>query len=700
MTKSVKTIALSPSRDIPFDKLVLSQANVRHVKAGVSIEELAEDIARRTLLASITVRAVTDESGKETGMFEVPAGGRRYRALELLVKQKRLPKNAPVPCVVREGGHAEEDSLAENIQRAPLHPLDQFRAFQALREKGMSEEEIAAAFFVSANIVKQRLKLASVGEALLDAFAADQMTLDQLMAFTVNPDHERQQQVWEAVQNSYNDQPYLIRRMLTEHSVRASDKRAQFVGIDAYSQAGGAVMRDLFESDDGGWLEDVGLVEMLVTEKLNEEAEAVRSEGWKWIEVGLDFPYGHTYGLRRISGEQPALTDEEQATRDALQAKLDTLEAEYADAPELPDEIDERLGEIETAIEAIDDRPVRYDEDDIARAGVFVSVDHGGRLRVDRGYVRPEDEEKVEPEENGEIDATSSATESTSRTSDAGNTGDGDDEDDTLRPIPDRLVTELTAHRTVALRLAVGGSYGTAFCACLHALALKLFYSYAPDSCLEFDAKCVLFGSQAPGLGDTPYATALTERHEAFAGALPDDSEQLWDAILAMPVKLRNALFAHCVAMTVNATVETYNRRPRALAHAERLATDIGLDMADAGWTTTAENYLGKVTKARIVAAVREAKGDEAAEGIESMKKDAQAERAEQLIAGTGWLPEPLRTAPVATESEDTRKERATDTEGEAQSADNDGARSVAEGEQIDDNEDVEGDTPIAVAAE
>ena len=120
MTKSVKTIALSPSRDIPFEKLVLSQANVRKIKAGVSIEELAEDIARRTLLASITVRAVTDARGKETGMFEVPAGGRHYRALELLVKQKRLPKNAPVPCVVREGGCAEEDSLAENVQRAPL----------------------------------------------------------------------------------------------------------------------------------------------------------------------------------------------------------------------------------------------------------------------------------------------------------------------------------------------------------------------------------------------------------------------------------------------------------------------------------------------------------------------------------------------------------------------------------------------------
>jgi ParB family chromosome partitioning protein len=136
-------ITLSASRDIPFNKLVLSQSNVRRVKAGISIEELAEDIARRSLLQSLSVRAVLDAGGTETGMFEVPAGGRRFRALELLVKQKRMKKTEPVPCVVRTDGLAEEDSLAENVQRADLHPLDQFCAFQTLREKGLSEEDIA-----------------------------------------------------------------------------------------------------------------------------------------------------------------------------------------------------------------------------------------------------------------------------------------------------------------------------------------------------------------------------------------------------------------------------------------------------------------------------------------------------------------------------------------------------------------------------
>ena len=162
MTKSVPKLVLSSSRDIPFSQLVLSQKNVRRVKAGLSIEDLAEDIYRRTLLQSLNVRAVLDENGRETGQFEVPAGGRRFRALELLVKSKRMAKDQPVPCVVREGGIAEEDSLAENVMREGLHPLDQFRAFSALVEAGLSEEDIAARFFVSVSTVRQRLRLASV----------------------------------------------------------------------------------------------------------------------------------------------------------------------------------------------------------------------------------------------------------------------------------------------------------------------------------------------------------------------------------------------------------------------------------------------------------------------------------------------------------------------------------------------------------
>src|SRR5260221_2743127 len=140
MAKSVQKITLSASRDIPFNKLVLSQANVRRVKAGISVEELAKDIARRTLLQSLSVRPVLDAEGVETGMFDVPAGGRRFQALQLLVKQKRMSKTQPVPCVVRQDGLAEEDSLAENVQRVALHPLDKFRAFAAFRLQGLAQD--------------------------------------------------------------------------------------------------------------------------------------------------------------------------------------------------------------------------------------------------------------------------------------------------------------------------------------------------------------------------------------------------------------------------------------------------------------------------------------------------------------------------------------------------------------------------------
>src|SRR5665213_4300116 len=110
---------LSVSQEIPFNKLVLSQSNIRLTKAGVSIEELAEDIAHRGLLQNLNVRPVLDAQGAETGMFEVPAGGRRFQALQLLVKQKRLAKTAPVRCNVKKADDpisAEEDSLAENVQ--------------------------------------------------------------------------------------------------------------------------------------------------------------------------------------------------------------------------------------------------------------------------------------------------------------------------------------------------------------------------------------------------------------------------------------------------------------------------------------------------------------------------------------------------------------------------------------------------------
>ena len=163
------------------------------------------------------------------------------------------------------------------------------------------------------------------------------------MAFTVTNDQVRQEQVWEALARTYNKEPYYIRRQLTEGAVRAADKRARFVGVDVYEAAGGVVMRDLFEHDDGGWLQDPALLDRLVIEKLKAEAETLRAEGWKWIAAAPDFPYAHTAGQRRLHGEPVDLTDEERAAREALSSELDRLEQEYASADELPEEVDGRV---------------------------------------------------------------------------------------------------------------------------------------------------------------------------------------------------------------------------------------------------------------------------------------------------------------------------------------------------------------------
>ncbi|PZQ81345.1 MAG: DNA-binding protein [Ancylobacter novellus] len=687
MATNVQKITLSPSRDIPFNKLLLSQSNVRRIKAGVSIEELAEDIARRGLLQGLSVRAVVDDAGVETGMFEIPAGGRRYRALELLVKQKRLARTAPVPCVIREGGIAEEDSLAENVQRAPLHPLDQFRAFLALREKGQSEEEIAAAFFVSVNVVKQRLKLASVSPALLEVYAEDGMTLDQLMAFTVSGDHARQEQVFERLKTSYDKQPYAIRRMLTEGAVRACDKRAQFFGLEAYVEAGGTILRDLFQGDDGGWLQDVALVDRLVAGKLKAEADAVAAEGWKWVEMAPDFAYGHTYGLRQLRGETIPLTTEEEASRDALQAEYDRLSTEYAEADELPEEVDARLGEIETAIEAFEARPIAFDPAEVARAGTFVSIAHDGSVRIERGYVRPEDERPVELEVATEDAGPRLAAAAAMRTGEAVMADapmPEPEEDEGLSALSDRLMTELTSHRTLGLRQALGERPDVAFLAALHALTLKSFYRYGSDSCLDLDLKSVAFSAQAPGLNDSASVAAIHARHEGWAKVLPKDAADLWDALHDWDSDSRSSLFAHVVSLSVNAVHEAWNRRPRALNHADQLARAVDLDMAAAGWKPTVDNFLGRVTKARILLAVSEAKGARAADRIAHLKKGDMAREAEALLTETGWLPEPLRGAEPAAGEE---------------TAAQDGTTVMGEDESLEDTEDTT-DVPPAVAAE
>ncbi|MGN6771498.1 MAG: ParB/RepB/Spo0J family partition protein [Rhizobiaceae bacterium] len=653
MAKSaIQKITLNQAENIPFDKLFLSQKNVRRIKKGVSIEDLATDIARRGLIQSLNVRPEMKD-GEETGRYEVPAGGRRFSALQLLVKRKEMAKTAPTPCIVNRSGltSTEDDSLAENVHRENLHPLDQFRAFETLSEQGLDVEEIAARYFVSTNTVKQRLKLANVSPKLLDLYERDEIRLEQVMAFSISEDHARQEQIWERISDNSNMQePYYIRRLLTETTVRADDRRAVYVGAEAYEAAGGVILRDLFEQDAGGWFQDAALLEQLVFEKLKVDAEAVRADGWKWVEAAISFPYGHTSGMRRVYAEPEEMSAEEIARHDTVKAEYDALDAKYAEMEEADEEIENKLDELGAELDAFSDRPYLYDPAQKAIAGAFVTLAANGQLQIDAGFVRPEDEPQAETDEddegaNGEDGGTSNVDDadavvvngrSLSQTCEA-----EEPEDEGIKPLPDRLVFDLTAQKTLALRNALASEVDIAFVAVLHALVLQVFYRFAKDSCLEISMVGNSF-SQVQGLAETPWAKEIAERHEAWDRELPD-SDKLWDFLLDLDEASRKALFAHCASLSLNAVVEPWNKRPGALAHADVLASTLGFDMVEAGWSPTVDNYLGRVTKARIVQAVREGRGEDSAQLIDHMKKDLMAREAARLLEGSDWLPEPLR---------------------------------------------------------
>lgn len=152
---------------------------------------------------------------------------------------------------------------------------------------------------------------------------------------------------------------------------------------------------------------------------------------------------------------------------------------------------------------------------------------------------------------------------------------------------------------------------------------------------------------------DSAPAKAIDTRHEAWKARLPNDAKALWDTLCALDGNAQAALFAHCASFSVNALYEPVNRYAqgrvsadglaRRLGRADVLARAVGLDMVQAGWRPTVDNYLGRVTKPRILEAVRQAKGDPSAELIDHLKKADMAREAERLLEGTGWLPESLR---------------------------------------------------------
>ena len=429
--------------------------------------------------------------------------------------------------------------------------------------------------------------------------------------------------------------------MLTEQAVHALDTRAVFIGAEAYTAAGGVILRDLFEDDDGGYLQDAPLLERLVGEKLAAAAEEVRGEGWAWVEAAVDFPWNHHRDFRALKPVSPALTKAEAGEYDRLAEELNELEADAEGDLASADEqrIEARIAEIQVKLAEYDARVPGYSPKQKAHAGCFVSIADDGKVLIERGYQRPR--AAMKPSAGNGLDGDGevwTGEEDGELAGEAGN-GQANSEGDGLS---EKLLTELTVYHSLGLRNALAANHGVAYLAVLNALVLGLFYrGYTSNNCLQIQARDTITDG-FEGLAEFGAGKAIQARHEAFEKLLPRNEAEVWDALLQLTPETREALFAHCAGLTVNAVPESFGRSHKR-RHAGQLAEALELDMQAQGFTPTAANYFGRVKKPQILEAVTEAKGEEAAAAIAGHKKGDMAAEAERLLAGTSWLPKPLR---------------------------------------------------------
>jgi ParB family chromosome partitioning protein len=644
---------------VPLNRLKASPRNARKVKhSDAGIEALAASIKAKGVLQPPVVEVERDGEGAPTGAYLVTIGEGRRQALRLLAKRKAIKRTHPVRVIVDADNDAHEISLDENITREAMHPADQFEAFRRLaEEKGYGAEEIGARFGVSAHVVRQRLRLGAAAPELMAAYREGALALDQLTAFCVSEDQERQRQVLDQI--GPHTPAYAIRRAMTEAKVRVDDRRVRFVGVEVYEAAGGAVLRDLFTEDGGGWLEDPALLDRLVGEKLAGLADEVRErEGWNWAEVVVDYPdlsgFGRVYPVatERLEADAAAIA--------ALSAEYDRLVSETDAAEMLPPEVDARLEEIDAALQAFG-KEYDYTPEARARAGVMVLLGHDGLARFERGLVRAEDVEKTPPPwaedcgaDEAEPEAAGRDDAGTDAEAGAGNAGAaGADEDGRLAPLSDRLVMDLTAHRTMGLRDAVQADPVSALSVVVHALALEVFYAgYGLWTPLQLRLISTGLERLAPGVGDGPAGRRVADRREAWGARLPERPEALWSVVAALAPSEQLDLLACCVGLGLYAVRDPHDRRPGALGQAETLATAVGLDMTGT-WSATAASYFSRVPKARVLEAVTEAVNAGEAGRIAGLKKAEMAEAAEGLVEGRGWLPPVLRTAPPEPEDDE-----------------------------------------------
>jgi ParB family chromosome partitioning protein len=645
-------IAASPRSFVPFNKLVLSptyQARLENPAAPLPLAELAASIEAAGLLHNlIVVRGAR-------GVHEVCAGGRRLRAMSLLVEQGRWAENQPVPVLAVPAEQALMASLIENVEREALNPADEFAAFARLIDGGRSVEDVAAAFGVTPQVVKRRLKLAAVSPVLLTLFREGGIGLDCLMVLASIDDPARQEQLWQQLPE-WNRSADQLRRLLTRGEVESDrDGVAIFVTLPAYEAAGGPLRRDLFSHDGRAYLQDVALLERLALDKLQQPAREVAAEGWKWVDVRARSVYedyvrhGEVRRARRApNADEAARHAQLEAELEALHTRMEALsdgdcdgdENEYA-ALEADDE------RLQAELNTIDEALAVFPADLMAQAGCVVFVGSRGTVEVKRGLVRPEDRDAV-------VQAARHATSGEPTTSTA------------LVSLPkggaravhsEKLMRSLTAHRVAAIQAELLLRPDVALAALTAHLAAKLlkdgFHRYrGGDDALTVNASETHEGlrRESADMAEAEAWKLMEQTRIEWTAQLPTDGAALLPWLLAQERTTVVELLTFLVAASVTGVDGTERER----RSTDALAQALGLDMRR-WWKASAASYFNHVSKATTLAAVTEAAGANAAAPLAGLRKDGAAAGAEQAVAATGWLPRCLRTSQQQAEANRTR---------------------------------------------
>ena len=613
---------------IPVKDLVISPLNVRK-KQGTGIEELAALIASQGLIHNLVVTAQL-KKGKKSGKYEVIAGGRRLAALNLLVSNGRLTKDHKVDCRVVGREEALEISLSENSGREHMHPADLVMAYRNLTDAGFSPDEIAPRFGVSPLTVKRYLKLTNVSPRIFALYAEDKMGFEQIAALALTDDHELQERLWHNTPE-WQRNGATFRRLITETEINIrTNSLARFVGVEEYEAAGGVTRRDLFGDEDDGYMQDAELLESLALEKLNQAVEPLKEKGYAWVQVRTTFDYSDRAEFSRMRTVSREPTAEEQARMDALEAELEVIKAEYdtyeeADkAGERYKAIEEKAGHIQAELTTLSESLEEAYPDDLAIAGAIVTVDHEGKLRIERGLIRKEDVKKLPKEQAA-----------------AGIDGVGSD---TLKPLhSEKLTRMITAHRTAAMQAAMLARPEVALAALVHKLAIQLFASrYTSNRIMQVSIERTDLKPHAENIEQST-AVMTIERKRRYWQKRIDAAGQGGKTLLGWLLEQSQQdlleLLAFCVAVSVN-TVSGRENTPS--QDVVELMTALNLDMAD-WWAPTPENYLSHVSKDQVLSVVTEAVSADRADLMRNLKKEQLVQKADEELSDLRWLPDNLK---------------------------------------------------------